>query len=252
MTAVSPQKYWAIKHALTPAQKDLIKFYELQWMLRNRVPTVDEVVTYLRKKRPSLRETSVKYYLLQPQVKKALKSRGIPFEQHTQEELTGQQQAAAFIVMNPLDDRPINEKLDSIGVLPATYHAWLNDPNFRDLVQTVADRNLSNVDPVAKTEFAKKIQQGEAWALKFYLENTGTLKNSELPASEIIIMKLIEILQKHVQDPAVLGAIANEMVAAFSNRTISSGPPVAETLTGAFEVNSVDEELEFAKKQLGV
>lgn len=236
------KKYHAIKNALTAAEKDLIKFYEFQWMLRNRVPTVEEVTKYLRQKRPNIRQTTVNYYLMRQPVRQALTRRGIPFEQHTQEELTGQQQAAALTVMNPLDERPVAEKLDSLGILPATYHSWLNDPNFRDFVQTVADRNLDNIDPIAKTEFAKKVQQGEWNAIKFYMENTGALRDSEIPQSEVIIMKLIEILQRHVQDTSVLSAIANEMIAAFSNRSLT-----ASTIQG----DVVDPELESAKKKLG-
>lgn|SRR5512138_234240 len=248
------KKYHAIKNSLTVAQKELIKFYELQWMLRNRVPTVEEVTQYLRQKRPNIRQTSVNYYLMQPQVIKALKARGIPFEQHTQSELTGQQQAAALTVANFVDKRSVKDKLDELGILPATYYAWLNDPNYRNFVQSLADRNLDNVDPIAKTEFVKKVQDGEAWAIKFYMENTGVLKNNDTPQSEIIIMKLIEIMQKHIKNPVLLNAIANDMIAAFSNKSLS--PSVAEnSLPGEFkelgEFAETDPELEAAKKQLG-
>lgn len=238
------RKYHAIKNALTSAEKDLIKFYQIQWMMQSRVPSVEEVTNYLRQKRPHIRQISVNYYLTRPPVKAALRKRGIPFEQHTQEELTGQQQAVAITVMNFADERPVAEKLDQLGVLPATYYAWLNDPNFRNFVQSLAEQNLVNIDPTAKTEFAKKIQQGEWNAIKFYMENTGTLKNNDVPQSEVIIMKLIEILQRHVQDTAVLGAIANEMIAAFSNRTLN---PAA--INSTYVEN--DPDLEAAKKQLG-
>lgn len=251
MTLTPAQKrYRAIKNSLSSAEKDLIKFYELQWMLRNHVPTVEEVTQYLKKNRPNLRQVSVNYYLTRAPVRKALKDRGIPFEQHTREELTGQQQAAALTIMNFADERPVKEKLDQLGILPTTYYAWLNDPNYRNFVQTLADQNLVNIDPVAKTEFSKKIQQGEAWALKFYLENTGTLKNNDTPQSEVIILKLIEIIQQHIPDQKVIAAIANDMIAAFSNRSLlaNSNAPVAE-LTGEYEVS--DPELDEAKKKLG-
>src|SRR5690348_5013644 len=101
MTQTAAQRrYHAIKNTLTPVEKDLIKFYEMQWMLRNRVPTVEEVTKYLRNKLPNIRQTTVNYHLMRAPVRAALKNRGIPFEQHTQEELTGQQQAVAISVMN--------------------------------------------------------------------------------------------------------------------------------------------------------
>lgn len=249
------KKYLAIQNALRPAEKDLIKFYEIQWMLRSHVPSVEEVTEYLRTKcktkRPNLRQTTVNYYLMRAPVRKALKERGIPFEQHTREELTDQQVAVAITVMNFADERPVKEKLDQLGVLPATYYAWLNDPNYRNFVQNLADQNLKNIDPVAKTEFAKKIQQGEAWALKFYLENTGTLKDNDTPQSEVIILKLIEIIQKHIPDQKIIGAIANDMIAAFSNRSLSPAPVADNALALEAEYIENDPELAAAKKQLG-
>jgi hypothetical protein len=253
------KRNYAIQEALRPVEKDLIKFYELQWFLRNRVPTLPEVVNHLRTnckiKRPQLRQTSVNFFLTRPIVRKSLKAHGIPFEQHTVDEITDQQQAAALTVANFTDKRPIAEKLDQLGILPATYYAWLNDPAYRNLVQTMADQNMTNVDPIAKTEFVKKVQDGDWNAIKLYMEQTGTLKNNETPQSEIIIMKLIEILQIHIQDANVLGAIANDMIAAFSNRTLQTAPgAVAGVLTGEFSDTSSENqmELDFAKKQLGI
>lgn len=247
------KKYHAIKNSLTPAEKDLIKFYELQWMLRSYVPTSEEVTKYLqtgcKTKRPKLRQTTVNYYLMRAPVRSALKARGIPFEQHSQAELTGQQQAVAVTVMNFADKRPIAEKLDQLGILPSTYYAWLNDPNFRNFVQTLADQNLTNIDPVAKTEFAKKIQEGDWNAIKLYMETTGVLKNNDTPQSEVIIMKLIEILQHHIKDTKILGAIANEMIAAFSNRTLA--PAIEAEFSEPAPAGVADVELLAAKKQLG-
>jgi glutathione peroxidase-family protein len=245
MTATAAQRRYAISQkAISPSMKTMIKFYELQWFLRSRVPSVAEVTEHMRTKMPKIRQTTINYYLTLPQVQKALKNHGIPFEQHTVDEITDQQQAAALTVANFADKRPIAEKLDALGILPATYYAWLNDPAYRNLVQSLADQNIKNIDPVAKTEFAKKVQEGDWNAIKFYMENTGVLKNNDTPQSEIIIMKLIEILQHHIQDTNVLGAIANEMIIAFSNRSIPQG-----AITGEF--SETDPELVSAKKQLG-
>ncbi len=250
------KKYLAIQNALRPAEKDLIKYYELQWMLRSHIPTPAEVTSYLRDKckikRPNIRETSVKYYLTRAPVRRALKERGIPFETYSQEELTGDQQAAALAVMNFADTRPVAEKLDQLGILPATYYGWLNDPNFRNFVQNLADQNLINVDPIAKTEFAKKVTEGEWNAIKFYMENTGVLKNNDTPQSEVVILKIVEILQKHIQDANILSAIANDMIAAFSNRTLSATPAHAIDAEFAEPDLVFDPELEDAKKKLGL
>jgi hypothetical protein len=250
MTATEAQRRYAISQkAISPSMKTMIKFYELQWFLRSRVPTVEEVTAHMRTKMPKIRQTTVNYYLTLPQVRKALTNHGIPFEQHTVDEITDQQQSAALTVANFADTRSIADKLDSLGILPATYYAWLNDPAYRNLVQSLADQNQKNIDPVAKTEFAKKVQDGDWNAIKFYMESTGVLKNNDTPQSEIIIMKLIEILQRHVKDTATLTAIANEMIGAFSNRSLVAHSN-SEVLPGEFTA-TLDPELEFAKKQIG-
>lgn len=215
MGAVTKKQYWAIKNKLTPKENELIKYYELQWLLSMRVPTVDEVAKYIKQ---SL--TSTNYYLQRPPVIKALEQRGIPFRQHTQEELTSTQIAAASVMMNFADTRSANEKLDELGILPATYYAWLNDPKFNHLVDTMSQRNLGNIKPTAIAEYTKKIQEGDKTTILHYMDNTGVVKSNDAPQSEQLIRMLIEIIQKHVKDPELIMAIAQDIKLASANRTL--------------------------------
>lgn len=241
------RKYHAIQNALKPAEKELIKFYELNWMLKHYVPTVEEVTAELRKKRPNIRQTSVNYYLARQPVIQALKKRGIPFRQHTREELTDQQQSVAITVMNFADQRSIEDKLDQLGVLPATYYAWLNDPVFNNFVNTLADQNKINIRPAAVAEFSKKVQSGDWSAVRYYLDVTGEFANNDIPNSEILLRMMVEIIQKHVKDPETIMAIAEDLKRATANRTLET--VVRPAITS--EVIEYDEELEAAKKQLG-
>lgn len=247
--AYQKRKY-AMAQQLQPAEKALINLYELHWMLGHRVPSVEEVTAELRKKMPKIRQTSVNYYLMRPPVIKALDQRGIPWRQHSQEELTGQQQAAALTVMNMMDTRSIPEKLDSIGVLPATYYAWLNDPVFKNFVDALTEQNKLNIRPTAVTEFTKKINQGDWQAIKYWLDATGEFNNSEAPRSEVLIGMIIEIIQKHVKDPELLLAIANEMMSVMSNKTYDTSHILEGEVTDLPVAEDVD--LDFARKQLGV
>lgn len=250
MEKLNKQQYWAIqKSKLQPAEKALVNYYEFVWFLKHSVPTVEEVTAELRKKMPNLRQTSVNYYLTRQPVIKALEKRGIPFRQHTQEELTDQQRAAALVVMNMMDTRSIAEKLDSIGVLPATYYAWLNDSVFKNFVDSLADQNKINIRPQAVTEFTKKINSGDWNAIKYWLDVTGEFSNSEsgLPRSEDLLRMMVEIIQRHVKDPDTILAIAEDIKLAAANRTleVASRPALEGHLVE-------DPELETARKQLGV
>lgn len=246
--ATSNQQYWGIKNSLQPAEKALIAYYELEWHLRHYIPTVEEVTAHLRKERKNLRQTSVNYYLTRSVVIKALEKRGIPWRQHSQDELTPQQQAAALAVMNFADERSIPHKLDQLGILPATYYAWLNDSVFKNFLDSLADQNKINIRPAAVTEFAKKINSGDWNAIKFYLEVTGEFNNNTAPKSEVLLRMLIEIIQKHVKDPATIMAIAQDIKLASANRTLEvASQPAIES----YAIPDDDPELEDAKKQLG-
>lgn len=235
-------QYWAVKESLTTSEKELINFYELQWALRNRVPTIEEVAKHLH-----LSQVTVNYYFKRRLVIKALDERGIPWKQHSQTELTATQVATAITVMNMVDIRPMHEKLDQLGVNPTQYAAWLNDPQFKNLVNNLADQNLSNIRPAAIVEFTKKINQGDWNAIKYWLDTTGELNNSDTPQSEQLIKMIIEIVQKHVKDPDTIVAIALDIKAASQNRTLEITPPLE--ITGEMVE---DQELLEARKKLGV
>lgn len=271
------KQYYAIKNALSKTEKEIIAYYELCWFVRQGyVPTADEVIEYINNKckkegiRFTLKHTALNYYMQRAPVIKALERRGINFRQHTQEELTPTQVAAAVTVCNFADERSTKEKLDSMGLNETQYYAWLNDPAFKNAVAELADRNLKNIRPVAIIELTKKINAGDWQATKFYLETTGAVNNNDTPQSEQHIKMLIEIIQEEVKDPVVMGRIAQRIKLAAQNKTLETVQPrpVIEGQVrpqGNFtsqvngEVQELenlerepDQELEYAKKMLGI
>lgn len=245
MAYVSKGTYWAIKNALTKKEKEVIAFYELEWFVKHRVPTVADVA-----KACKIPQTSVNYYLSQRKlVVKALNERGIPWAQHSQTELTSEQVAVATVMMNFADTRSNDEKLDALGVNPTQYQSWLRDPQFKTLIDSLADQNLVNIRPTAVTEFSKKIQQGDWNAIRYWFETTGELDAKSTLNPENFMMMIIEILQRHVKDPEVLMAIAQDIKMAAANRTLEAAVQPAQ-LTVDYEVHEPD--LEEARRKLGV
>jgi hypothetical protein len=244
--------FYAAKNALGTEERALIKTYETYWMFSRTVPTVDQVTEDLKKKFPKIAKTAVNYYLTRPPVIKALEKRGITFRQHTQEELTDQQLAAALTVSNFADERSNAEKLDELGISSATYFAWLQDPVFQNHVQMLADRSLKHIDPVAKTEFAKKVQSGEWTAVKYYMETTGALVQPQGADTESLIRAIIEIIQTRVKDPETILAIANDIKLAAANRTLAFAIE-GEAVQISDRVPSLEDkmELERAQKMVG-
>lgn len=254
MAKISRGQYYKIREGLTATEKELINFYELQWHLRHNVPTVEQVVNYLnswhqkKNHHHKVTHTAVNYYLQRGPVVRALRDRGIPFEQHTQNDLTQAQVATAITVMNFADTRPLNEKLDQMGINPNQYYAWLNDPQFKNLVENLADQNLRNIKPTAIAEFTKKVNQGDWAAIRYYLDATGTLQDDSQPKSEQLLMMIIEVIQRHVKDPQIMVAIAQDLKNISGNRTLE----VVEEQP-AIEAYAVeDPELVEAKRKLGI
>lgn len=243
---VSKGAFFAAREALTAAEKELIGYYDINWALKHYVPTITEVTEFLKKKHKNITEISVNYYLQRRLVIKGLDARGIPWRQHSQNELTNQQVAVATVMMNFSDVRSNTDKLAQLGVLPDTYNAWLRDPQFKALVDSLADQNLANIRPTAVTEFTKKINSGDWNAIKYWLDTTGEMQQ-DAPQSEVLLRMLIEIIQKHVKDPEIIIAIAQDIKLAAANRTLEVVAP------RAIESHVVEDDPEFeaAKKMIG-
>lgn len=236
---VSRQKYWAIKNAPTVQEQKLIAYYELLWLTQQTIPTIAEVSAHLK-----VSQVTVNYYLGKRKcVIEALKNRGIPYEQHTQSELTATQVAAASLVMNFSDDRSITYKLDSIGVNATQYQAWLRDPQFKHLLDSLGEQNKINIKPHALAEFTRLVNKGDWNAIKYYLDATGELSDDTAPQSETLIMMFVEIIQRHVKDQGTIDAIATDLKLAAGVRST----------VNVIESTAVsDEEVENAKKMLGI
>lgn len=239
------KKYYAQQSILTAPEKRLISFYELKWALEKIVPTVEEVVKYVQKEYPKSNHISVNYYLTRPPVVKALKDRGIPWEKHSQLELTPTQIATASLIMNFSDTRTKADKLAALGVNPTQYQAWLNDPKFQQLLNSLKDDNIKNIEADAVTNLGQAVNRGDMSAIKFYMESVGTLKGESQQDSTQLLIAVIEILQKHVKDPNILNAIAQDIALASANKQLQRSVNVdAEYYT--------QEEIQSARRQLGV
>lgn len=251
---VNNKSKFYVKAGLTVTQMKIIDFYELQWHLRHNVPTVEEVVEHINawhireKHHNRTTLTAVNYYLQRRPMIKALTDRGIPFQQHTQSELTATQVAAAITVMNFADTRSTADKLDQLGINNSQYYAWLNEPQFKNLVENLADQNLKNIRPTAIGELTKKINSGDWQAIKFYLETTGAATDDVTPNSEVMLRMIIEVIQRHVKDPETMLAIAEDLRLVTSNRTLEVVRPQEITSTAVVH----DTDLAVARKKLGV
>lgn len=135
--------------------------------------------------------------------------RGIKREPNA--DLSAEQVAAITMITNFSDTRPTEVKMAAIGVTEEQLNGWYSDPTFQRELASRADATLDNIFPEAQAQLARQIKKGNFPALKFYYEITGRAQSPETVNVKLAMMRLIEIVQKHVQDPEVLAAIAEEM-----------------------------------------
>jgi thymidine kinase len=221
MALTNQQKSIIIKQAsgLDAKSRRVIKYYELQWFMRRHVPSVSEVSS-----KTAVTQIEINYYLSRRAVQKALDNRGIPWREHSQLDLTTEQVATAITVMNFADQRTIKQKLDQLGIDEQQYYGWLNNPQFKNLVDNLADQNLSNIRPTAVAEFTKLVNAGDWQAVKFYLEATGEFQSTSTKTVETVLKLVVEVIQKHVRDPQVLEAIAKDLLELNPSRTLELEP----------------------------
>ena len=182
----------------------IMPWVETFWHTHKRYPRDEELVHKFGFTETQLLQLhNSKFY------KNCLEMRGIVREPKA--DLTAEQVAAITLITNFSDTRPVDVKMASIGVKPEQLNGWYQHPEFQRELASRADSMTDNIFPEAQAQLARQIKAGNFPALKFYYEITGRAQSPETMNVKLAMMRLIEIVQKHVRDPEVLSAIATEM-----------------------------------------
>lgn len=142
---------------------------------------------------------------------KALERRGIARPDHSRSFLNERQIAAIAVITNFNNLQHPVARLADIGVSEEELNGWYSNPAFKDEMARRAEHVFENIAPTATVELGRQIQKGNFQAIKFYYEITGRAASPESLNVKRAMQVLIEAVQKHVKDPAVLQAIAQEV-----------------------------------------
>jgi hypothetical protein len=121
------------------------------------------------------------------------------------------QVAAISLITNFSDRRSIPAKCAALNITEEELNGWYADPLFKAELAERTDAVMSNSFPEVQASLIRQIQKGNFPAIKFYYEITGRAQTPEQINLKVAILKLQEAVQKHVKDPEVLSAIANEL-----------------------------------------
>jgi hypothetical protein len=151
--------------------------------------------------------------LTNPIVKQALDNRGIEWRVVTEGRLTGRQIACIEVLLNIADGRNQTEKLRALGIAPSTYKGWKKNPIFMDAYRQAArDLYGQSIPELHKTVISRAID-GDPSMMKTALAISGEWDDKrtvEAMNVQFVLIKVLEVIQKHVQDPVVLNSIAGE------------------------------------------
>lgn len=208
---------------ITTEEWDFVCFSDQFWRENGCFPNEEEIEIGLGKN-----QTEIAFLLDSEVVKKHLKVRGVDWEQTnpingtkasdkrkgSAKRLSDIQLAAVSLILNPMDNRTIKEKLESLGVSPSTYNNWKKGRIFMDYLTKQGEMIFSEAMPEVHNSVASRATRGDLRAAKLLYEVTGRwrgVQQEDTTDVKMLVIRLIEILQRRIDDPILLQQIAQDI-----------------------------------------
>jgi len=103
--------------------------------------------------------------------------------------------------------------LDFVGISTQKLNSWMRDPKFAVHLRKRAEKQFAESDTKAYMSIIKGMEDGDLKATQLFLEMRG-LYNPRVDVNinvDSVLTRVVEIISKHVKDPAILGAIADDL-----------------------------------------
>lgn len=126
--------------------------------------------------------------------------------------LTKEQLAVASSLNSVKDRRSDEKKLRDLGVSHRQFTGWMHSKTFSNYMKASSNLLVANFEHEAHTSLLRSLSAGNVNAMKLYYELTGRYN----PAYEngvnvqLLMTRLIEIIQSEVHDAKVLSVIASK------------------------------------------
>lgn len=158
--------------------------------------------------------------------------RGIDLrETRNTEALTAEQLVVANTLLNLSDKRSERNKLKDLKVSPAKYEAWKKDPAFQQYMRHRAEAALGEAIPDIHMALIDVAKRGDISGIKLAYEMTGRWSSKTVGDLnvEFLLMKVIEVIQRHITDPEKLISIADDL--ALLTGAVPGQPQVMQPVT---------------------
>lgn len=196
-------------------QWKILCLIEDQWMRKEKFPAVNWLAT-----KTGIDQVKVVECLSNPLLQQSLEARGIPMFSDLEETLKPQQIAIINLLLNPADRRSQTAKLQALGINPSTFYGWKRQKVFQEALRTQGERLFGDTQAEVHLALTKQAIAGDMNAIKYYNEMSGRYnprQTDEKLNVQMVILRLYETIQKHIQDPDVLTAIANDFSEVFAS-----------------------------------
>lgn len=161
-----------------------------------------------------IEEIKIRQAWLKEGFKQALINRGITLVEKRREGiLTPTQIVLVNMLLNVGDKTSLREKLKLVNISQPQYNAWLRDPVFQAYLRMRTEQMFEFADHDAFKSLVQAVQDGDVPAMKLFFEMRG-IYSPKLQVNiniESVVLRLVEVVSKHVKDPVILEAIAKEV-----------------------------------------
>ena len=209
---------------LLPRQSQLISWIEASWHRTGNFPNKGHL------NKSKLYEDGD---LDHPTLRFALAQRGIDVpltrDDEIPKELTKEQLSAILTITDYTDKRSHMSKLKSLGLTSQQWHGWLANPTFKNYLHDVSSRGFKDATHLAEEGLIKGLERGDTNAVKLYMEMSGqyTQDTGTNLNIKIVVARIVESIQRHVQDPQTIQLIANDFEVIMGGGVPDTTPRIA-------------------------
>jgi hypothetical protein len=214
---------------LTPTEVLVIPYIEEFWHKHGYFPPPTE----LKKRGVS----NMNAMCQKPAFIKAMENRGIriPASVDAPVDLSKAQLAAIITMTDYLDRRNAASKLKTLGLTTTQWNAWMRDEKFKNYVHDLSAKGFVDGVHMAQVGLAKKLEDGDVNAIKYYYEVTGRYQGGDSGNQQhvrLIITRLVEVLQRRIKDSDLLAEIGRDFEIILSGGTPVTQIPAESVLPG--------------------
>lgn len=195
--------------SFTEDELEILSYTEQFYWENGHVPSEEKV-----SKKLEIEVVKIRKAWLNERFTNSLKKRGVIISEKRKEGvLTPNQIVLVNMLLNVGDKSSLRQKLELVGVTQPQYNAWLRDPVFQGYLRMRTEQMFEFADHDAFKALVGAVQDGDVPAMKLFFEMRG-IWNPKLTLDiniETVVLRVVEIVTRHVKDPNIIEAIAKDV-----------------------------------------